>query len=288
MAGFVFVGVDGKALRFVRVRRSAWLQPEYGLTLDRERQLKIARESGVPCSRGEHQAMRGVCTGASAYANSFAIRIPFEHGVVEACFRASGPRRIEMCLVARLRVEVAGPWVEHSDEVRREPECGEPLVNLRRSQNFVRKVVLARASQRAGDDHSVARADHEPARDLHQRCSARRLQLAPQFVRSLDQRHVQRMLEVGLANNATVPVRRAELVCLRELLESQNAEATACEMKQRRAAHRAQSDDNGVVATRLDHDFSNLNRLMETRVGALRRYSMWEILTNSGRVRHGS
>src|SRR5450759_5241861 len=275
MAGFVFVGVDGKALRFVRVRRSAWLQPEYRLTLDRERQLKIARESGVPCSRGEHQAMRGVCTGASAYANSFAIRIPFEHGLVEACFRASGPRRIEMCLVARLRVEVARPGGEKRDEGRRR-------------QNFVRKVVLARASQRAGDDHSVARADHEPARDLHQRCSARRLQLAPQFVRSLDQRHVQRMLEVGLANNATVPVRRAELVCLRELLESQNAEATACEMKQRRAAHRAQSDDNGVVATRLDHDFSNLNRLMETRVGALRRYSMWEILTNSGRVRHGS
>jgi len=39
------------------------------------------------------------------------------------------------------------------------------------------------------------------------------------------------MFKVGLANDATVSVRRAELVSLRELLESENAETSAREVE---------------------------------------------------------
>src|SRR5450756_2293139 len=219
VASFVLVCVNGKALRFIRFPRPTWLQPEYGLALDCKGQVKIAHESCVPCARGEHQAIRGVCTGASAYSNSVAIRIPFEHWLFETCFRAGGSRRVEMRPVARLRIEVTGPWVEYRDQVRRELKCGESLMNLCRSQSFVREIVLACAPQRAGNDHSITRADHEPASDLHQRRSARLLQLAPQLVRALDQRHVKRMLEVGLANDAAVPVRGPQRVPRSKLLQ---------------------------------------------------------------------
>ncbi len=55
------------------------------------------------------------------------------------------------------------------------------------------------------------------------------------------------MLEVGLANDAAVAVRRALLVALRELFEAEHAPPASREVIERRAAHGAESDDDGVV-----------------------------------------
>jgi hypothetical protein len=201
------------------------------LTLDRERQPELARKSVVPRASRKYQAIRSVRLDASAYSDSFTVWCRLEHGLVEACFRAGSARSLEMRSIARLGVQVACPRIEHCNQMRLKLKRGEPFVNLRRSQDFMRELVLARAPQRARDYHSVARADHESTGDLHQRCPTRLLQLAPQFMRSLDQRDVQRMLEVRLANDAAVTVRGAELVSLRELLESENAKTSAREME---------------------------------------------------------
>ena len=55
------------------------------------------------------------------------------------------------------------------------------------------------------------------------------------------------MLEVGLANDAAVPVRRPPFVPGRELLESEHPPAALRQVIKRRAAHGAESDDDGVV-----------------------------------------
>src|SRR4029077_14009358 len=112
--------------------------------------------------------------------------------LVEMRLRPRSARSLEMRSIACLRVEVTCPWIEHGNQSRLELKRREPFVYLRRSQDFMGKAVLTHAPQSAGNNHSVARTDHESAGDLHQGRPARFLQLAPQFVRSLDQRHVKR------------------------------------------------------------------------------------------------
>src|ERR1700741_334037 len=113
--------------------------------------------------------------------------------------------------------------------------------------------MLLFASQRAGYDHSSGRADHQAAGDLHEGCPADAFELPPQFVRPLNERDVQRMLEVRLTDDATVAVRRTKGMAWSELLEAEDAHSTARQMKERCAPHRAEADDDHVVATLLSH-----------------------------------
>src|SRR5207244_4360936 len=119
--------------------------------------------------------------------------------------------------------------------------------------HLVRKPVLLRTPQRSRDDHAVPRTDHQSANDFHQRFPADTLQLAPQLVRPLNEGDVQRVLEVRLPYDATVPVRGTHRVFWPELLESKRSHAAPGEVKEGRATHSAKSDDNHIVATRLGH-----------------------------------
>ena len=120
-------------------------------------------------------------------------------------------------------------------------------------QNFVRQGVFSGAPQRARHDHPILRADHQSAGDLHQRCAARVLQLAPQLVRALNERDIQRVLEISLPNDPAVTMRRTQRVPGSELLETEHPHPSAREMKQCSAPHRAEADHDDFVATLLSH-----------------------------------
>jgi hypothetical protein len=55
------------------------------------------------------------------------------------------------------------------------------------------------------------------------------------------------MLEIGLADDARITVRRAKRVRRRETVEADHVDATSRQLARRRAAHRAQADDGNVV-----------------------------------------
>ena len=176
--------------------------------------------------------------------------------------------------IARFRIEVTRARIQYCNEVRLELKRGESLVNLCRSQNFVRQIVLTRATQRARHDHSARRSNHEAASDLYQGFSATLLQLTPKVVGSLDQGDIERMLEVRLPDDATVAVRGAERVSLVILLQPENAQAAAREVKKRCAPHCAESDYNGVIAVGPIHNSCGFIRLMETSARSQRKYAM--------------
>jgi hypothetical protein len=58
------------------------------------------------------------------------------------------------------------------------------------------------------------------------------------------------MLEVGLANDARVPVRRAQRVRRHETIDPEYALAAPREMIRGRAAHRAETNDNHIEMLR--------------------------------------
>lgn len=77
----------------------------------------------------------------------------------------------------------------------------EPAADLRRVQQLVRQVPLLGAAQAAGHGPAVRPAHHQPAGPEHHGPATVRLDLRPQLGRAQQQRHVGRVLEVGLAGD---------------------------------------------------------------------------------------
>src|SRR6266566_3337697 len=111
---------------------------------------------------------------------------------------------------ARLWVQVSSARIQHRDEVGRQAKGGKPFAHFDRRQYLVRQFMFPGASQRSRYDHPFERADHQSASNLHEWAAARILQLSPQLVGAPDERHVERVLKVGLADDATVTVRGSE------------------------------------------------------------------------------
>src|SRR5918992_138371 len=123
---------------------------------------------------------------------------------------------------------------------------GPPTAHLVGREQLVRHIVLECAAARTADDRAVGRADHQSARLMEERAFRLALQLLPKLVRATDQRHVERVLEVRLADDARATVRRTERVWRRELVDAERADAAAGELVERRAPHGAQADDDDV------------------------------------------
>src|SRR2546423_227674 len=113
--------------------------------------------------------------------------------------------------------------------------------------------MLARASQCSAYDHSSLGADHQSAGDPHQLATALALQLRPQLVRATYARHVQPVLEVGIAYNATVALGRAERATRSELFASECAHTAHRQVKKCGTSHRTQADYDHVIAALSSH-----------------------------------
>ena len=107
---------------------------------------------------------------------------------------------------------------------------------------------------RANGPFEDPRPAFDRARDEEKLLSRLLLELAPERVRALDERHVARVLEVRLPDDPRDAVRRASLVGDVEPLDAQHALASAREVVERRAPHPADPDDDHVVPLRHGRD----------------------------------
>ena len=104
-----------------------------------------------------------------------------------------------------------------------------------------------RAVEGAGDEASVGRPDGQAAGGHEQARAGLGLERLPRGVGALHERHVERVLEVGLADDAGAALRRAAGVRQRELLEADDPPAAPGQLGERRGPHRAQADHDRVV-----------------------------------------
>src|SRR5438552_16730658 len=108
--------------------------------------------------------------------------------------------------VARVRVQKSGTWIEDGDEVGKQLKRGEPRMDRVGVEELVGQPVFGRTAERSRYDHSLRRADHQTTGDRQERSPSTLFQLAPELVGALDERDVQWMLEVLLANDPAVRV----------------------------------------------------------------------------------
>jgi hypothetical protein len=118
--------------------------------------------------------------------------------------------------------------------------------NLRRIEQLVIETVLARASQTAGDDVAVRRADHQAAGNLQQPPPRLAFEHAPQLVGASQQRHVGGVFEVGEPDDPRFSVARSLIVARLKLLEAEHAKAARRGVRQCGAAHAAEADDDRI------------------------------------------
>jgi hypothetical protein len=113
--------------------------------------------------------------------------------------------------------------------------------------------VLDGARTRAGDHLGVGRPEHQPARHGQEPRAGTLLEPPPELVRALDDRDVQRLLEVGLADDPSAAVRRAERVRRPVAVEAEHALPARGELERGLAAHRTEPDHSDVVASHEAH-----------------------------------
>ena len=98
------------------------------------------------------------------------------------------------------------------DLVVGQPERGEPPAHLGRVEHLVRQVPLPRGAQAAGDGVRVGPADEQAAGERDEVLAGVDGGPLPQLVRPQQQRHVRRVLEVGLPGDPRAAVAGAERV----------------------------------------------------------------------------
>ena len=100
--------------------------------------------------------------------------------------------------------------------------------------------------QRSGDERSVRRADLGDAGDAEKRLAAGGLEIAPQRVGAAQQRHIGRMLEIAEPDDPRCAMRGAESMARFETVDADDALASASELVDGGAAHRAEPDHHDI------------------------------------------
>ena len=241
----MFPDVNRALLRFelTRLRR---FEPELNLPFDREREIQIRQKRLDPAPRGQHEPPRRVLAPARDHARAFPIGMPAQDRFVETQFRALPSRQLQMRLDAPLRKENPGARLPHRHHILRRQKRRKTPAHVLRIHEFVPQAVLLRAPLRAADHRALRPTDHQAARLPEKSAAGFRFQLRPQFVGALNQGDVNRMFEIGLADDSCFPVRRTISVRRREPVEPQHPLAAPGEMKGGRAAHRAQPDNDHI------------------------------------------
>ncbi len=147
----------------------------------------------------------------------------------------------------RFDVEIAGLALEDADRIGRGPEAGKPLGCFLRRERLHVETVLPGTGQDSGDESSFGPADLEQADVMEECTSAAGFQFVPEFVGPQDQRHVIRMLVVGLADDTSLAVRAAAVVAGRKAIETEHASPASRQMIEGRAADAAGAHDDHVI-----------------------------------------
>src|SRR6185503_18444397 len=99
---------------------------------------------------------------------------------------------------------------------------------------------------RSADDHAFGRANHQAAGLQIDLLFRRGAQLSPELVGALNDRDVDRVFEIGFADDPCLPVRRTLFVRRLEAVETEDLEAGTGEMICRGAAHGAEAHDYDI------------------------------------------
>lgn len=125
--------------------------------------------------------------------------------------------------------------------------------------------MLAGTAERARHEHSALDAYHQTAVDVQQLLTGFRAQLIPELVRSLKERHVHRMLEVHLPDDAAVAMGRSEFVPGHPSLEPEHFLPASRKMSCRSAAHRAKAgNDYVIMVCAVSHAFQQIGVQTQT------------------------
>ena len=213
---------------------------------------------------------------ADVHRHAVAGELPPLDGRTEVQLRSGAPGAGELSPHRHLRTHEASPRLEHRHLVGLEPERREPLRHGPLVEHLVGQVPRPHARQRAGHDVGVGSPDHQRARPRDHRLAGVGRQSFPALVRPAHERHVGRVLEVGLAHDARVAVARAAVVGRRELLEPRHQRPPLGEGGGGRRAHPAEADhdhplhrrhsrrpgrrDSGARNRASTHDFACGNR----------------------------
>ncbi len=134
-------------------------------------------------------------------------------------------------------------------------EGGEALADLRRVEPLVGDAEALRQGDRLREeaglavvagDVRVGRGDHQAAGAAIEGLAARRLELGPELVRAHRQRHEGRAFADGEPGDAGQAVARALVVRRPEAVDADDLRAVGGEVVAKRAADRAEADDDHV------------------------------------------
>src|SRR6266480_2825666 len=151
-----------------------------------------------------------------------------------------------MRLDARFREENPRARLPDRDHFIGRSERGKTAAHLGCVEHFVVEAMYLGTPLRARDDRAVGPADHQTAGSSKEPLSSILLQIRPKFVGALDERHVKRILEIGFADDARLPVRRTQSVRRVEAVQAERFLSAPGQMACRRAAHRAQADNDDI------------------------------------------
>ena len=153
-----------------------------------------------------------------------------------------------MGLHGQLWAGEAGFGLEERDVTRVRGEVREAQPDLVLVEHVVGEIPLLTGPQAACHGQAVRGSDEQAAGHAVDVSTAVCGELVPQFVCAQEQRHIGRILEVGLADDAGAAVAGSSVVCGRELLQPQHALPAGGEMVGRGAAHAAQPDHDDVIS----------------------------------------
>ncbi len=176
------------------------------------------------------------------------------HRLVAVNFGAMTFRRLEVRADARLGSQKARLRFEISPLVVGNVERRKAPPDLAGVENFVRNSVGLRSRERVGEEigdmhdrRPRAARDEQPAVRSEQRCTGFALEVAPQRMRANGERCVVGAFADRETRYARVAVRRAESMRGRVAIDAEGAVAALAEVMERRAAHRAQTENDRAV-----------------------------------------
>src|SRR5436309_4053287 len=201
---------------------------------------------GQPGACRDHETLRAVAALGGGHAYAIVVALPALDRLGEAQRRAVPLRETQMRFDRAFRREPTRLRVGDADPVRADIEDRIASPELRVVDELVSETMSPRARERSRHELAVRRTHVQTAGLREQRLSAVALEPAPEVPGALEQRHVARMFVVGEPDDARQATERGERVAAREAIESKNGLTALREVIRRRAAVRAESDDDRV------------------------------------------
>ncbi|MCY1528563.1 hypothetical protein D9M68_636710 [compost metagenome] len=219
-----------------------------------------AEELGQPGAGRDHHLVGGEARGFGAHAHGVAVAhgLDAQHALAGAGLCAVGAGRGELCGDGVFGAHEAGVALEVADLVALQAELRVARADAGRVEHLVRDAEALGAGDGAAHEvglavvfgHAVARREDEAAGGGHQRAAGARLELAPDGVRAVHQRHVLVAFADGQPRDARIAMRRAAVVRWRELVDAEHARPALRELVEGGRAEGAQADDDRVVMSR--------------------------------------